>query len=183
MPVVKRRTVQVLEGSEAAARLLYERLLKLESQKCEDEKECVPAVPDWWQVRVGAEVPQLVIQYYLSADDKKIPKYSINVPHPLPGLSLNVVEIEPYIKGNWMGILTLSDNSKLIVNADSIEEAERVIGELSAYIDPAFITGLPPKVGKRGGKSLITDIALPKILKLFVTGQKNLSPNEVRYLE
>lgn len=181
-PTYKFDLISVPKMDKKVIQLKFERIAEIESLQCSESKECVAAVPDWWQVRPGAGVSQLVIQYYNDADAQKVPKYVVTVPHPKSNLDLDDVELGEYRKGNWMGILTLVDNSKLIVNCESIAEAERVIQQLSSLIDESYLTGLEPKVGKRGGQPLLEIKVKPKILKLFPTGQRNLAPSKVRYL-
>ncbi len=81
-----------------------------------------------------------------------------------------------------MGLLTLRDNSKLIVNAIDQAEAERVIQQCSAVINSALLTGLPPKIGPRGGESLAEIEVHPRIMRFFVDGQRNVLPTWEKYL-
>jgi len=81
-----------------------------------------------------------------------------------------------YRKGQWEGILTLNDNSKLIVNAYSKTEAERVIKWITRYINPTMLTKSFPKFGQRKGQPLKTILVTPRQAKFFPTGQQNMSP-------
>jgi len=188
IPISKEVQISVLKGTETGIKLLYDRLFQLEKVKCNKplKEDCVAAVPDWWQTRLGADRPQMTVQYSKQKPPGSTayqpPMYLISIPHPIPGLQIKDISLLPYQKGQIMGVLTLKDNSKLIVNCLSSEEVERVINELTGLIDPEYLTGLAPKVGKRGGKNLDQITVEPKIIKLFSTGQSNLLPDDIHYI-
>lgn len=140
--------------------------------------DTIAAVPEWWQVRIGADRPQMVIQFgEVQENDKVGPaKWPITIPHYYWSEG-TVPAIPTYTKGSWEGILTLKDNSKLIVNAISQSEAFAVINALEIYIDPSMLQDSFIKVGERRGQPLQEVQVTPVVGKFFATGQKDLEPS------
>jgi hypothetical protein len=175
-------TLIVPEAEADAYQILYDRIFALESQKC-DPCHSVAVVPDWWQVRTGADRPQLVIVYANVINGKRgRSRWSVMVPHfntQLKGRR----DYPKYKKGSCFATLTLVDNSKLTINAETEQEAERTVKALSSFINPAM---LPPDVnnldihtGKRKGKALSVVDVEPVTLSYFSTGQRNMMPDWV----
>lgn len=143
--------------------------------------EAIAAVPDHWQLRPEAQRPQLVIMFAEKKANGKLgkPMYAINIPHyehskapsnsPLPG----------YKKGQWEGILTLNDNSKVVVNAVSELEAKKVLNAAEKAIDSKYLKGSQTKIGMRKGIELKEIEVMPVKAKYFPTGRKDLSPKSV----
>ena len=78
-----------------------------------------------------------------------------------------------------MGILTLRDNSKAIVNAVSPEEVARMFKEIEKIIDPCYLEGSFPKIGDRAGDQIIEANVAPKKASYFPHGQRNTKPEWV----
>lgn len=159
------------------------------SQNLSDErdkrmcKEPIAAIPDWWQTRPGADRPQLVIQFAEYTNDSRLPpKYVISIPH-YSGNVLNSSPITAYTKGDWMGIATLDDNSKIIVNCYSQAEASRVLTQALAIVPNYLKTKLTTKIGQRNGDNLQSVRVVPRIAKFFSTGQRNTKPDWVKYFD
>ena len=151
-----------------------------QGKQCElDKHECYTAIPDWWQIRLGADVPQAIVQYAeIKADGKfGAPKYVISIPHySRTKETTAVTDFPTYTKGQKMGILTLSDNSKLIVNAKDSSELELVIGKLKLTIDANRLDGSVYSDGTRKGTNLQQIQVAPRSVKYFPTGQKDTKP-------
>jgi hypothetical protein len=150
-------------------------LQKNKSSEC----ECYAAVPDWWQIRPEAGRPQLVIQFGEDLGNGKIgaPKYAITIPH-YKGSKPSASPLPKYKKGSWEEILTLNDNSKVIVNAENQSEARKVINACQQIISPEYLTNSYLKGGTiRKGKALKEILVIPKMAKFFSTGQQNTIPD------
>ena len=160
-----------------AYQILYDRIFALESLQC---KECtaIAAVPEWWQVRLEGQRPQLVLQFAELRDDgsKGSPKYAFTIPHYIGNKEPEISPVSSYQKGSTEGILTLKDNSKVIVNAISKDACLRVIAESKLVIDPVMLEGSFIKVGDRRGQALSEINVVPRMCKYFSTGLKNTTP-------
>lgn len=107
------------------------------------------------------------------------PRWPLTIPHYVGG---HKPQLPSYRKGQWEGILVLKDNSKVIVNAVSREESERVINALRQFINPSMLAGAQLKVGLRKGNQLKQCLVVPKSVRFFKTGQKNTVPDWVNLL-
>lgn len=67
--------------------------------------------------------------------------YVVNIPHHNGTKNIN---ISSYDKGDYWARWTLKDNSQLIVNAKTENEAIRVIKKLEKYVDKRFQTPEKP---------------------------------------
>lgn len=149
----------------------------------DDDCGCIASIPEWWEVRIGANRPQLIIHFAEVLPNGKYapPKYQTSLPWPNlinPNMPLSASPISPYRKGNIQGVLTLKDNSKFIVNCVSEQECLRVINQAKSFIIPEMIDeNNTPKIGNRGGKPVQEKQAKPKILRYFSTGQMDTRPD------
>lgn len=179
----EKRSLSVSKTEALIVKTTLDRIAESEGQKCKDDCDCYAAIPDWWQIRLGADIPQAVVQYAEIKPDGKFgsPKYAVSIPHYAKSRETTLASDFPtYIKGQRMGILTLRDNSKLIVNADG-NEAERVIKQLENLIEPLWLTGAIYSDGKRKGTALKTIRVAPRIVKFFPTGQTDTKPKWIKY--
>jgi hypothetical protein len=181
-------TVQVLatpNGSEILkTQIQFESTALIAEELClqknkSSECECYAAVPDWWQIRPEAGRPQLVIQFGEDLGNGKVgsPMYAITIPH-YKGNKPKTSPVPGYKKGSWEEILTLNDNSKVIVNAYSQSEARKIINACQQIISPEYLTNSYLKGGTiRKGKALKEITVIPKMAKFFSTGQQNTIPD------
>jgi hypothetical protein len=135
----------------------------------------VLASPDWWQVRLGGAVPQLVCTFRRGETRTY---HSLSIPHPSNVTLTNQPQIPQYEKGNWQGMIVLVDNSKFIVNCSSSAEAERICSIAASLIDGAFLP-LPYRVWltERKGTPVSQDVMQPTSLMYYATGQRNNKPD------
>ncbi|KAM3099559.1 hypothetical protein ACKFKG_03210 [Phormidesmis sp. 146-35] len=176
-------SLSVPKIASAILKAALDRIAESQGEQCSNNCECYAAIPDWWQIRLGADIPQAVVQYAEVKADGKFgsPKYAVSIPHYAKSREATVASDFPtYIKGQRMGILTLRDNSKLIVNADG-NDADRVIKELEKLIEPLWLTGAIYSDGKRKGTALKTIRVAPRIVKFFPTGQTDTKPKWIKY--
>jgi hypothetical protein len=177
--IITKINVAVLKGTEDAEIKAFEsRALMLKAQ-C--ELEPYAAVPEWWQLRPENHRPQLIIHFGEVKADGSIGKamYPLTIPH-FSGDKENVKNIKwKWRKGSIEGILTLKDNSKLIVNAVSKEEAQKIIGLASQYISDNQLTDSFTKVGERKGQPFKQITVAPKVARFFAEGAKSTVPTWV----
>lgn len=142
---------------------------------CDVQKESIVAIPEWWQVRVNNNVPQICL-IFRSLGTKTYHK--LNIPHPLNITKLTLPPIATYLKGNWQAQLILIDNSKFIINCKTKGEAERVTLIALSLIDPIFI-GNNPKLyfAERRGEAIRQTTMKATSAMYFSTGQQNLEPD------
>lgn len=146
---------------------------------------CVAAVPEWWPRRVGADRPQLIIQFseFFEGGVLGPPMFQISIPWADTPDPLQSSPIAGYLKGNVSGTLVLPDNSKLIVNAADISTAESLIFQAVSVIDPDRLPDpIVPKIGPRGGKPVEVRPVVPKIMRYFPDGQRDTYPKWEVYL-
>lgn len=99
-------------------------------------------MPEWWPQRVGAARPQLVIVFRPPGQKSS---YQVTIPHYT---GVKNPKIPSFRKGSHRGTLDLPDGSKLIINAASESEADRVIRALRRYIDPKYGRNVEPVFGR-----------------------------------
>lgn len=146
---------------------------------CTPPPDAVAVVPDWWQVRIGANRPQLLIQYARKFADGTWdkPKYVLSIPHWNKTKAQTLIADFPeYEKGDFQGTRVLPDNSKLIVNALSAVEALRVIDKLSLSIPSEMIELAQTSIADRRGAPLRKIKVFPRIARFFATGQLDMRP-------
>ena len=151
----------------------------LKQISCNPPEPSIAAIPDWWQIRLGANRPQLLILYARKFNDGTWdkPKYVLSIPHWNKSKIETVFSDFPtYDKGDFQGTRVLPDNSKLIVNALTSDEARRVIAKLSAGIPADMIEFAQTSIADRRGAPLRKITVYPRIVRYFATGQKDLAP-------
>ncbi|MEH1871609.1 MAG: hypothetical protein V7K73_09270 [Nostoc sp.] len=176
--------ISVIKGTEAQEVLKFTHLSQIESLECQVKQqnnskvECYAAVPEWWQVRIESNRPQMVFMFaeQLSEGNFDSAKYPITVPHPIIK-HYETSPLPPYQKGQYEGILILKDNSKIIINAISTEEAEKVLSAIKEIIIPEFLEGAIQKIAQRRGVKLLTITVHAKRVEYFSTGLKKTKPD------
>lgn len=166
-------TVTSLEGAIAH---LSQQIRQVKTGVCDFVP--VAAVPEHWQVKVGADRPQLAILLQEVGTDGKLggSYWSMSVPHYAGPQDLPL-ELE-YQKGKYYAVATLKDNSKIVCNAVSTEEAKRVVQQLAELVNPSLVpTPLDIQAGERNGKSFSSKTARAVRLQYYSTGQKNMIPD------
>ncbi|MBE9215687.1 hypothetical protein IQ247_23980 [Plectonema cf. radiosum LEGE 06105] len=133
------------------------------------------AVPEWWQARVFQR-PQLVIQYAEETNGKLgRSRWSVSLPHYNKQKTFKP-DFPKYKKGNTEGVLVLTDNSKIIINASSKSEVIRVINSLKNFVDAKFLKGIqPPRIGERN-KVYKSANVVPVRCSYFPKGQQDVAP-------
>lgn len=144
--------------------------------------EYYAAVPEWWQVRLEANRPQMIFMFAekLGTNNFDSAKYPITVPHPTAS-HYQTSPLPDYQKGQYEGILTLKDNSKVIINAISPEEADKVLKACKAIIIAEFLVGATQKIGPRSGVELLKINVSAKHVNYFSSGLKNTKPDWIDY--
>jgi hypothetical protein len=156
-----------------------------EMVKIQCEIEPIAAVPEWWQLRPEGNRPQLIVQFGEKKEDGKIGKaiYTLTIPH-FSGSKEDAKEINfEWRKGSIEGILTLKDNSKLIVNAVSEQEVEKIFGIAKKWIKEAMLVDSFSKIGQRKGQPFKQITAVAKVARFFPEGTKSEKPDWVVRLD
>jgi hypothetical protein len=146
-------------------------------RQCDDS---VAAVPDWWQVRLGADRPQLLVSYARKFSDGTWDKakYIVSIPHWSKGKDATQIGDFPvYDKGSYQGTRVFPDNSKLIVNCLTREESIRVLNKLSNGIDVSLVDRSETSVTDRNGRLLREIKVYPRKCSYYSSGQQNLEPD------
>lgn len=144
------------------------------SEICGVESASVVAAPDWWQVRLQGDVPQIALIFRVASTRTY---HKITIPHPLNTAKLSKAPIQSYKKGNWQAEIICIDNSKCIVNCNSKEEAVRVLTIAATLIDPLFLGGtVRMHFGERRGVAVSEGNMGATSAMYFPTGQKDTMP-------
>lgn len=175
--------ITVLSSFAEAYQTLYDRIFAIESLQCEP-CNAIAAIPEWWAVRTGADRPQGVLVYANLVNGKRgTSRWSLTIPHYNPVFNYSGLQFPTYTKGSHFATLTLPDNSKLTVNADSQPSAEMVISQLIPFINPDRLpssnVGFDIHTGRRKGQPLAVVEVVPVALHYFATGQRNMMPTWV----
>lgn len=159
-----------LEGLYSAVKAIANSLSTIHGNTNCPPEPCVSSVPDWWQVRKGANTPQLSVVARKSGTSGY---HSLNIPHPITSPPPTSCAIEPYEAGNWQGMLYLSDNSKFIVNAKTKAEALRVVQQAASMIEPSWLTEpLQISTTERRGFLINQALMVPRYMDYHPDGQK-----------
>ncbi len=158
------------------------------------KSDTVPVIPEYFPMRIGSERPQLVVVFKPKSSNypKQDSRWSLSIPHfdfNQGNISNQLKKIPDYEKGKHQGVYTLKDNSKIILYAKSGNEARKTIKKIitSNLIKTKYIVDRNSldeniKVGEVRGtykEVLVT----PTYAKYFSTGQKNLQPDWVSFIE
>lgn len=150
------------------------------AQSCSPKSdECLAVVPDWWQIRLGANRPQLLVSYaakFLDGSWDKA-KYVVSIPHWSRSQGLTTIDKFPtYRKGQYQAVMVLPDNSKLIINAFSESIALNAVDKMAQGIPESMVVQSVTKVASRRGRDLLSVIVYPRSARYFPTGQLDLKP-------
>ncbi len=180
-PIFETKSISVPQDEADNYKLLYERIAQLEGLQC-SPSNAIASVPEWWQIRAESQRPQLVVLFaeVLSTGKLTTSRWSLTIPHYARPKGFKP-SIPSYEKGNWEGILVLTDNSKIIVNASSASECKRVINRLKILIPNNYRSvdgkAIKAKVGERTGTGLKKAKVIPIRADFYSSGAKSLTPD------
>ncbi len=181
-PEFAEEVVSVKVGTEALEYSIFNKLAKIEAIKC-TKIEPVAIIPEWWQLRLEGDVPQFVIAFG-EVDELTgkclHAKYPMTIPHFKDVKPLSC-PVPRYKKGNYELLGIMKDNSKLIINAFSEYECERVFNSIFPFLDPNFSSSLKYKIGKRVGYQFKEIWVCPRFGKYFSHGTKDTNPDWTVY--
>jgi hypothetical protein len=79
--------------------------------------------------------------------------YELTIPHPTASAIADPPKLPDYIKGNWEGIIRLSDNTPVIINAKDRAEVLRVWEFIKPLIKSEYTAKFIKKVAEREGQA------------------------------
>lgn len=142
-----------------------------------------PIIPEWWQVRKGADVPQLVVVFKPKKPTKenKTSRWSFSLPHFINSPD-KVKQITGFHKGNVQGMLTFNDNSKIIIYGKHRTEVKATLKKWSKagffnskHLDPS---NLDLKIGDINTRANFKELEIiPSSAKYFGNGQTKTQPD------
>ena len=181
-PKFDEEEISVKEGTEELEYLIFDKLAKIEAIKC-TKVEPVAIIPEWWQLRLEGNVPQFVIAFgevdQLTGKCLHA-KYPMTIPH-FKNVKPLSCPVPRYRKGNYELLGIMKDNSKLIINAFSEYECERVYDSIFPFLDPVFSSSMKYKIGKRVGYQFKEIWVCPRFGKYFSQGTKDTNPDWTVY--
>jgi hypothetical protein len=148
-----------INGIESLVLALSKQVEELRKDMCYIKPDI--SLPDSWQIRkMTNELPQLVLslkEWDIAGKKWKPSTWSITIPWvktPVNKLSIkNAFKSFKLTRGSRMGILTLKDNSKVVVNARTEPEVCRVIDILIKHIQADKLPlNKNPRIVKRSDK-------------------------------
>ncbi|BCL34248.1 hypothetical protein [Nostoc sp. MS1] len=189
-PKTSSQTIKVIatfQGNEILkSQTQFQELAKINTELCNAKNgsdNAILTLPERYQIPVDGHIPQIIYVFREVRDDGTWGErmYPMTVPHPK---SINPPEQRPlpdYKKGSWELILTLKDNTKVFINALSMEECQTMIDQVKPLIADAFLESSSQKIGQRKGQQLL-EIKV-RIFKVdyFEKGTKNAKPKWSKY--
>jgi hypothetical protein len=153
-------------------------LMLKDSQRSSCENDNFAVVPEWWQLRPEADRPQLIVQCAEKNADDSLgsAKYVVTIPHYQHTIPYNLPPFSNLEKGSYQGVLTLKDNSKVIIYGKTIQETRNVLYNIYSEIDTNYRNGFYPKVGPIGNPNFKEITVYPKYGKYFATGVAKTVP-------
>ena len=145
------------------------------NEVCSIETTSVVASPDWWQVRLRGDVPQIALVFRALGTKSY---HRLTIPHPANISKLLIAPIPTYKKGNWQGEIVCLDNSKFLVNCESKIEAERVVNIALSLIDVSWAGEIPRLYfAERKGHAVTQGGMAATSAMYFSKGQKDMMPD------
>ncbi len=171
-------TVLVPANSMLYVQKIFEKIANIEAQQCR-ELTAVATVPEWWQVRFEGGISQLILSYQELKPDGTIGKdwYPITIPHPKSTAQTTTKLTPDYEKGNWQILLTLKDNSKVIINSKTEQGGIDFMNQqIKPLIDPSFLTAAKIKTSHYPDQGFKQIKVTHKHTDYYATGQRSLTP-------
>lgn len=149
-----------------------------------------PVIPEWWQVRKGANVPQLVVVFkpkYPTQEKKNMAsRWSLSLPHFIDNPQ-KIKHLTGYNKGNVQGMVTFKDNSKLIIYGKHKTEVKQTIHKWvkASLFDPTYLdkSNYELKIGEINTNANFQILeVIPTYAKYFKTGQKDTQPDWAAFI-
>jgi hypothetical protein len=159
-------------------------LMLKDIQKASCENDNFAVVPEWWQLRPEADRPQLIVQCAEKNADGSLgsAKYVVTIPHYRYTSPTFFAPFSRLEKGSYQGVLTLKDNSKVIIYGKSIAHTRSVLLQIYSEIDSNYKLPFNPQVGPIGNPDFKEITVYPKYGKYFPTGARKTVPQwVVRY--
>lgn len=157
-----------------------QRVLKIISEKVDnihyDLPRIVPvaSVVEHWQLKREALRPQGILLFgewtpgetYIGS-----PKWQTCIPHFIPSRINSYSGSFGYWKGNRQGMVTLADNSKIIIYARDDNEIDRVFDRVLEDVEPDMKDGMYIKRGDYTGPPFSTRYVRLRRIDYYSTGQ------------
>lgn len=180
-PVFKTVSVQTYTALSNLTVLQFNRMAEIEAQQC---KECnaTATIPEWWAVRKGANRPQAAVLYAEVKPTGKLGngRWVLHIPHYNRPKGAKP-SLPRYAKGDWRGVLTLADNSKIVVNASTASECKRVINKLKILVPARYRMekgkAIRPKIFEEDSDAYKKCDVIPVRLDFYSNGRENRVPD------
>lgn len=154
-------------------------LQDLQTSSCENDNFAV--VREWWQLRPEGDRPQLIVQCAEKNEDGTLgsAKYVVTIPHYRYSTPTAFAPFYSLSKGSFQGVLTLKDNSKVIIYGNSIQHTRSVLLNIWNEITATKRLPFNPKVGPIGNPDFKEVTVYPKYGKYFADGGRKAIPTWV----
>jgi len=146
--------------------------------------EPVGGFPIGWELRPEYHRPQLALFFREQLINGKLAagRWPIHIPHYSGEVRPKLSPIPAFTRGSYEGILTLADNSKVTIHANSEALVLSLLDQVQAWINPVMLSGSYIKAGKlRKGEPLKEAYLIPWVCKFYSQGAKKQNPDWVGY--
>ncbi len=164
------KTALMIRPADSAIDVMNKQLL---FQRIGEQGEAIASIPEWWQTRVGSDRPQLAIIFREASKRSKSGNYTTYIPHYDGPRNPS---IRGYRKGNFHGIWTLKDNSKVVVNAATEGEAEQFLKSVRSLVASRFRTD-DVKISVWKGRPIRESQLEPLRADFYPKGQQSSEPS------
>jgi hypothetical protein len=180
-PIFTYISASVIKGTALKEQIQAEQLASIEAQQCKD-CDVVLSVPDHWYYRSGGDVPQLVYIYRQILESGISSKnYELTIPYPKSEAIADPPKLPDYIKGNYEGIIRLSNNFPVIINAKDRAEVLRVWDFIRPLIDETYTAKFIKKIAEREGQIVFEERSCTAwAVDYFSKGQQLNLPRDKR---
>ena len=145
------------------------------------DRELLASYPDGWQIKKGQNIPQLAIIYRDTSPQSNSGNYTTYIPHFNGNKNIN---IPSYNKGDYWARWILKDNSQIVINARTENEALKVIKRLEKYVEKKYQTPEKPwlTTGKTANGTYKKIKVTPIRADYYPEGKENNNPKWRKYL-
>lgn len=178
VPTFGTETVLIPANSISYVTKLFDKIANTQAESCK-EITAVATVPEWWQLRIEGGVPQIILSYREVLEDGTLGAdwYPITIPHPVSTQPPTNALTGEYRKGNIQILLTLKDNTKVILLVKEKQAGlDFLNNQIKPLIDPAYLVGSKTKVAEYVNYGFAEKLVRNKHVDYYPTGNRKLKP-------
>ena len=169
--------IQGLQGLSASNQAILSTLVKVwDAVKCPPDTH--GSIPESYIAKAPTIKPQLQIQFKESSGNSHS-RWHITIPHFNQAFKDRLYFPE-YEKGNVRCVLTLKDNSKIVVNAASKAEGQTIITACLSYVEPGYAVSITEMSSHEFPNRNIKRVRVKACFAQYFSGTLEAPPNWIR---